>query len=181
MNRCDVVQAAILDEALPRPSELEAHLESCAECRAVAAAHRSALRLSGARPSLGARRPLPEVRRRAGAVVGLAIAFVGAVGWWWLEATAPAPRPVELATTPVEREGVQHVVAEAPAPEAGLFALAALQLDVELTLRRDPRRDPLASKIFGALPEWTEPTRTRPLRALGKFASPLVVTQEDSR
>lgn len=182
MSSCDVMQAALLDEALPRPDALEAHLASCAACRAVAAAHRSALRLSGQAPVLPSRRPLPEVRRRAGVVVGLTIAFAGAVGWWQLE-KPPAPRPVfveQLALPQPEPEGVQVVADDDAPPEQALVALAALQLDAEATLRRDARLDALDLRFFGALPVWTAPTRTRPLRPLGKLASPIVLTQEDS-
>jgi hypothetical protein len=176
------MQAALLDEALPRPAALEAHLASCAECRAVAAAHRSALRLSGEAPVLPARRPLAEVRRRAGVVVGLTIAFAGAVGWWQLEKT-PAPRPAlveQVAAPRPEPEGVQVVADDDEVPEQALVALAALQLDAEVTVHRDARIDALDVRFFGALPVWTAPTRTRPLRPLGKLASPIVLTQEDS-
>lgn len=177
---CELAEAALLDEALPRPDGLEAHLASCPHCQAVGRAHRSALRLRGQSLSRTHRRPLAEVRRRAGVVFGLLLAVGGGVGWYELEraevpAVAVAPTPV----APLEQPAMQ-VVAEEAAPHPELLALAALAAQVATDTAREPRDDALLKKVFGALPRWTAPRRTHPLRSLGGAASPVVYTSEDS-
>lgn len=175
------LEQALLDETLPRPEGFEAHLDSCAECRALAAAHRDALRLRGAALAPGRRRPLGEVQRRAGMVGGLVLALVGGLGWLQLEfgvappAPARAPELVQAAPSP---EWPVQQVEEQQGNE--LFALALLQASVSADLRRDPREDDALVRAFGALPSWTAPTRTHPVRSLGRVASPVVFTSEDS-
>lgn len=177
---CAQVEQALLDEALLRGEGFEAHLRSCEGCGALAAAHRDALRLRGATLAPARRRPLGEVQRRAGLVGGLVLALVGSVGWLQLEFGGdPAPARVPA----------QAIVEEVPAPEwavmpvnaePSLFALAMLQATVAADTARDPREDEAAVRAFGSLPAWTAPTRTHPLRSLGRVASPVVFTTEDS-
>ncbi len=173
------VTEALLDEALPRPEGFEAHLAQCAQCRALAASHREALRLRGASLTPSRRRPLAEVQRRAGIVGGLVLALVGGLGWLQLELGTPAPAHVpELAdTVPLPEWPVQQVEDQSGGE---LYALAVLQASVAAEVRRDPREDEVAVRAFGALPRWTAPTKTQPLRSLGSVASPVVFTSEDS-
>ena len=145
-------------------------------CRALAAAHREALRLRGTALARARGRPLAEVQRRAGIVAGLVLALGGGLGWYQLEsggATAPAKPPVsppEALAMPVRDE----------APSGELLALAELQATISADLSRDPREDAAAVRVFGALPRWTAPQRTQPMRSLGRAASPVVFTSEDS-
>ena len=208
MSQCEDLQPALIDEAFPRPAGLEAHLASCDECRALAAAHRGALRLRGATLTLPRRRPLPEVQRRASIVAALVLTLGGGVGWYQLEFGARAPAaatkqergfvvspefPIALeaglpASVALEAGLPASVALEAglpasiPAeePPGELFALAELQGSISLQLRRDPRDDEAAVRAFGALPRWTAPKRTHPIRSLGRAASPVVFTSEDS-
>ena len=174
MSACEAVQNALLDEGLPRPDGLEAHVASCQACRALASAHRSALRLRGATLTQPRRRPIVEVQRRAGIVAGLVLALGGGVGWYQLEFGGPRPAPA-----PLKLELALPALDASP-PDGDLFALAELQASVSADLRRDPREDEAAVRAFGALPRWTAPTRTQPIRSLGRAASPVVFTSEDS-
>ena len=176
MSSCDQFEAALLDEAAPRPPGFEPHLAACPTCPALAAAHREALRLRGATLSRPRARPLAEVQRRAGIVGGLMLALGGGMGLVALEFDAPAPAEQQAA-----------LPRELAAPMLGLeeqggelFALAQLQASVSAELARDPRDDAAAVRAFGALPRWTLPARTEPMRSLGRAASPLFFTSEDS-
>lgn len=175
MKPCELMQAALLDESLPRPENFEAHLASCAQCVEMASAHRAALRLRGETLSLRRARSVPEVRRRAGIVVGLMLALGGGVG---LLALQMEDRPVVTRTT--DRLEQELPVLAVEADQADFFALAQLQASVDADVRRDPREDPAAERAFGALPRWTAPTRTQPMRSLGRSASPVIFTSEDS-
>jgi hypothetical protein len=181
MSSCVQMEQAVLDETLPRPEGLEAHLEGCASCRALGAAHRGALRLKGTALARSRRRPLGEVRRRAGIVAGLVLALGGGVGWYQVqfgalasEKQAPAPPP----SAPEDVEVAKAVFVEDP--QAELLALAQLQATVSAQLTRDPRQDEAAVRAFGSLPRWTAPKKTRPMRSLGRAASPVVFTSEDA-
>ena len=175
MSSCVQMERAVLDESGPRPEGFEAHLAGCANCRALRVAHRGALRLKGTALTRTRRRPMGEVQRRAGIVVGLVLALGGGVGWYQVQfgaraapKQAPAPEDVELAKT---------VFVESP--ERELLALAELQATVSSQLNRDPREDEAALRAFGSLSRWTAPTRTQPMRSLGRAASPVVFTSED--
>ena len=177
MTACETMGPAVLDETLPRPEGFEAHLASCEDCRGLSASHRGALRLRGATLQRTHRRPLAEVQRRAGIVAGLVLALGGGGGWLQLEfGQAPAngveaPVALELSPPTLANE----------LPETGnLYALAQLQAFVAADLARNPREDEAMIRAFGALPAWTEPTRTQPLRSLGAAAPPAVFTSEDS-
>ncbi|MDP2269968.1 MAG: hypothetical protein Q8N23_18290 [Archangium sp.] len=176
MKPCDLMQQAVLDESLPRPDDFEPHLASCPECGEVASAHRAALRLRGETWSRTRLRPLPEVRRRVGIVAGLVLALGGGGG---LLALQLDDRPGLAQQTPGRTQRELPVMA-VEADDADFFALAQLQASVSADLRRDPRNDPVAVRVFGALPSWTAPTRTRPMRSLERSASPVVFTSEDS-
>jgi hypothetical protein len=172
------MEQALLDETLARPDGFEAHVASCDACRALGAAHREALRLRGVALGRSRRRPLAEVQRRAGIVAGLVLALGGGLGWYQLEfGGRPAPAVVE--NGPVRLELALPVLAPEE-HEGELFALAQLQATVTADLTRDPRDDEAATRAFGALPRWTAPRRTHPLRSLGRAASPVVFTSEDS-
>ena len=178
--KCSQLEQALLDEGLPRPEGLEAHVATCERCSALAHAHRDALRLRGAQPAQVRRRPIAEVKRRAGIVGGLVLTIVGTAGWLQLEFGGRSP------PAPVRE---QALVQQVPGPEwpvmaveaqPSLFALALLQATVSADTARDPREDEAAVRAFGSLPEWTAPTRTHPMRSLSGVASPVVFTSEDS-
>lgn len=177
MSTCEQMEQAVLDETLARPDGFEAHVASCDACRALGAAHREALRLRGVALGRSRRRPLAEVQRRAGIVAGLVLALGGGLGWYQLEFGGPAPAVVE--NGPVRLELAMPVLAPEE-HEGELLALAQLQATVTADLSRDPRDDEAATRAFGALPRWTAPRRTHPLRSLGRAASPVVFTSEDS-
>lgn len=172
MNTHELMQQALIDEAVPRPEGLEAHLASCEACGSFAAAHRAALRLRGATLSASRRRPLAAVQRRAGILGGLVLALGGGFGLLALR--------LEEHVVLVERAAPEQPVLIIQAPEGDLFALAQLQATITSELTRDPREDAAAVRAFGALPRWTAPTRTQPIRSLGRSASPVVFTSEDS-
>jgi hypothetical protein len=174
---CELTKHALLDEAVPRPEGFDAHVASCETCGALAAAHGAALRLRGSTLSLSRRRPLAEVKRRAGIVGGLVLALGGLVGLLALEFSEPQPARVSVTLPGPE---LQPMVIAEPWPDGDLFALALLQVSVMADARREPREDATAVRVFGALPRWTAPTRTQPLRSLGSAASPVVYTSEDS-
>lgn len=185
MTSCEFMQAAALDEALPRPEGFEAHVASCEQCRAVVQGHRAAVRLRGSAVPAVPRRSISAVKRRASVVAALGVAVVGAVSWWQLS-VIPHPggesvlsEPGRGQPEPSEVSG-QQVVNATPAPEAELLALAALNAAVLADVARDPREDETLRRVFGSLPRWTAPTRTNPVRSLGRAASPVVFTSEDS-
>lgn len=175
---CELTEQALIDESLPRPEGFEAHVASCERCGALAAAHREALRLRGATLSVSRRRPLAQVRRRAGIVGGLLLALSGGVGLVALE-LSDEPAPARELVVDVRPEQEPMLVAPSQ-PEGELFALAALQAFVSADVARDPREDATAERVFGQLPRWTAPRRTQPMRSLGRAASPVVFTSEDS-
>jgi hypothetical protein len=174
---CELTEQALIDESLPRPEGFEAHVASCPTCGALASAHREALRLRGATLSRASRRPIAEVRRRAGIVGGLMLALGGGVGLIALEFS---DEPSSANEVVLVRPEVSPMLVAPAQPEGDLFALAALQASVASDIARDPREDATAEKIFGQLPRWTAPRRTQPMRSLGRAASPVVFTSEDS-
>lgn len=176
MSSCQPFEQALLDEAVPRPFGFEAHLASCQTCPALAAAHREALRLRGTTLAFSRRRPLAEVQRRAGIVGGLMLALGGGVGLLALEFGSPSPAQEQAPL----RWAQELPVLTLEEPDGELFALAQLQASVSAELSRDPRDDDAAVRAFGALPRWTMPTRTQPIRSLGPAALPFFFTLEDS-
>ena len=67
--KCSQLEQALLDEGLPRPEGLEAHVATCERCSALAHAHRDALRLRGAQPAQVRRRPIVALAGISTAVV----------------------------------------------------------------------------------------------------------------
>lgn len=189
MTTCEDVQAALLDESVARADGIDAHLATCADCRAVASAHRSALQLRGAAPLMTARRSMAEARRRAGAVFGLLLAVGGGAGLVSLELR---PEVASLPPRAVATAGEQRVVRVEPEPvveqrqvvadgdvDAQWVALMALQRRADALVVAEYREEEVTRRVFGALPQWVAPRKSSPVRALGRAASPVVFTQED--
>jgi hypothetical protein len=177
---CELTEQALIDESLPRPEGFEAHLASCPTCGALAKAHREALKLRGATLARTHRRPIAEVRRRAGIVGGLVLALGGGFGLLALELSdEPAPAVTRHVIADVRPEQEPMLVTPSQ-PDGALFALAELQAWASADVARDPREDETAERVFGQLPRWTAPRRTQPMRSLGRAASPVVFTSEDS-
>ena len=143
-SRCGRFVDAILDEGAPRPDGLAAHVASCPDCRALAAAHRSARELSfretASPPAVAEREILARVRRRR--VVRVAGAGVAA-----LTVT------VALLWGP-PRSSVS------PGSQGDLFALA--DRVAELT-RREPWTDEPTLGGLDAVSDWLAPPRARSL------------------
>lgn len=182
---CETFEAFIIDEALAKPSGFDAHLASCSSCRALKASHLDALQLGRGTPRLGRRLPLERVQRRAGIVFGLTLALLGGGGLYALRASSAPARagdaPVIVTSPAPSLEGetpVASVAAEAEG-EREWAALIALNESVALESSRNPRVDDAAYRVFGQLPLWVAPTTTRPIRSLGRAASPIVYTSED--
>lgn len=186
---CEHFEAFIIDETLRKPDGFDEHVAGCAGCRTLKAGHLRALALDGRSPRLAMRLPMARLTRRAGIVFGLALAVTGSAGLYALdrdEVSAPV-RPNELARAdervPLPLEGSLPVVQpSSPTPEeadASWNALIALRDSVALDSSRNPRVDDAAYRAFGSLPQWVAPTTTRPIRSLGRAASPIVYTSED--
>lgn len=180
--RCHDAATALMEEG--RPHELLAHLETCDECRALAALHASAsaLRL----PSPPALPPIPrdavlgEVRRRvirrraaAGAVASLCLA--GLVLWTRPPApvveqgTAPdfaedalTPR-AELGMTDGPHEDAFSEEAPARAVLAGRGSLMNLMGEVRGYTRRDLVVHDETYRPYGTLAVWLRPPDSRAL------------------
>jgi predicted anti-sigma-YlaC factor YlaD len=158
---CHDVAAALVDESLPRPPDLKAHLERCAECRTLAGLHASASRLSLAEPSASA--PLPpeailgEVRRRqhrrravAGAATTAALAtLVLLVLPRSSTVSAPGPvAPAEVAALAEESEPV---------------SVGLLLGEVYGYTRANPTVEDETYGAFGALAAWVRPAESTAL------------------
>lgn len=185
MTTCEHVQAALLDESVARDDSVDAHVASCAQCSAVASAHRSALRLKGEAPLLTSRRSMAEARKRAGAVFGVLLAVAGGAGWFWLERTSP-PKPSRVVEVPLRPQQLvevnapeQQQIVQDGAADAEWFALMALQHSANRIVVAEYREEEVTRRVFGAVPRWVAPKKSSPMRALGSAASPVVFTQED--
>jgi hypothetical protein len=180
--RCHDAASALMEEG--RSHELRAHLETCDECRALAALHASAsaLRL----PSPPALSPIPrdavlgEVRRRvirrraaAGAVASMCLA--GLVLWTRPpapvldEGTAPeysdevpAPR-AELGMTGQPREDAFPEEAPARTVLAERGSLMNLMGEVRGYTRRDLVVHDETYRPYGTLASWLRPPDSRAL------------------
>ncbi|MFT3713507.1 MAG: hypothetical protein QM817_38110 [Archangium sp.] len=192
---CETAQAAILDESIARSEAFEAHVASCAECTALANAHRKALALRASTPALASRRSMGEARRRAGAGFGVLLAVGGGAGLLWLEVLPRlSSTPVETGPEIVELRGPeprvvvqvmppeqQQVVNDVLPPEVDLewLALMQLQRNADRVVLAEYREEEVTRRVFGALPGWVAPRKSSPMRSLGRAASPVVFTQED--
>lgn len=161
---CDAVAAVIVDEGLPRPAELQAHLEQCPRCRELARLHASAsaLRLPGPAPLAPVPRQsiLGEVRRRQyrrRAVAGAAV--IGAVAALVLFVMPRRVTPVPVTHVPPERVASRSVEPEpvAPEPVDMLPSLALLLEEVEGYTQRDLTFDDETYAPFGTLALWVRP------------------------
>ncbi|ATB38212.1 hypothetical protein CYFUS_003645 [Cystobacter fuscus] len=174
---CQDFAAALVDEQLPRPPGLQAHLEHCEDCRALARFHSSAGRLRLPEP------PLPpaftpeairgEVRRRqyrrrwvAGAGASCAAALLAFV----LSARDEAPEYVPQPGVPLE--GVLSVEPLASTGERppdtrvqGDFELEALVREVDGYTRTRPAVEDRAYATFGLLATWVRPPDSTALDA----------------
>lgn len=170
------VRVALLDESVPRPADLEAHLAGCAECRDFASAHRSLLRLEGTPGLPLRRRSIEQTQRRLAITAGLLLSVGGGVGLLALHGGHhEAARDWEAVEThPLAIEN------EADDRPASFEALSALTARAHEVIEHDPRDDAAMLRTFGALALWTAPTRTRPMRTLGNAAPPFTFTSEDT-
>ncbi|OJH34057.1 hypothetical protein [Cystobacter ferrugineus] len=176
---CQDFAAALVDEQLPRPPGLQAHLEHCADCRALARLHSSAGRLRLVEP------PLPPaftpeailgvVRRRqrrrqwvagAGATCAAALlVFALSVRDETLE-HAPQPGPG------VPLEGVLRAEPSAGTGERlpdtwarGDSELETLVREVDGYTRTRPAVEDRAYATFGLLATWVRPPDSTALDA----------------
>jgi hypothetical protein len=76
---CHAYEDAILDESLPPPADLDAHVAGCASCRALLEGHRSALALKGVTLPPRARASRPAVLVRLATVVSVLVVAVTTV------------------------------------------------------------------------------------------------------
>lgn len=139
---CARVADAILDEALPRPVELDDHLALCPDCRLLAAAHRAALDLAGAvadTPTPVDPAAVARIGRRRAAIRG-AIASAAAAGAVALTIGVRGPAPAERGPTLVD-----------------------LSAEVRAITRRAVSEDDATYRPFGPLAVWMRPPRSRAL------------------
>ncbi|MFY0575402.1 hypothetical protein ACN28S_14465 [Cystobacter fuscus] len=174
---CQDFAAALVDEQLPRPPGLQAHLEHCADCRALARFHSSAGRLRLAEP------PLPPaftpeairgvVRRRQSRrrwVAGAGATCAAALLVFAVSVRDEAP---ERALEPgVPLEGVLSVEPSAGTGESppdtwarGDSELEALVREVDGYTRTRPAVEDRTYAAFGLLATWVRPPESTALDA----------------
>jgi hypothetical protein len=165
---CQDFAAALVDERLPRPPGLRAHLEQCAECRALAGLHASAsaLRL----PDPPAPAPIPreailgvvrrrQHRRRVAASVTATAAVVALV----LLVSPRVRTPVTVESEPVvggPLEGSLQIEQPSETALAGQgegSALEQLFTEVHGYTRTHPSVEDATYAPFGALAAWVRP------------------------
>ncbi|PTL75925.1 hypothetical protein [Vitiosangium sp. GDMCC 1.1324] len=174
---CQDFAAALVDERLPRPPGLQAHLEQCAACRSLARLHASATALRLPEPQAPAAIPreaiLGEVRRRqhrrrmaasasATAAVAALVLFV-----------APRVRtPVSDGVEPVVGGPVEGSLrAEQPARTASpgqgseVVSIGELFGEVHGYTRTRPSIEDEMYLPFGALAVWVRPPDSTALDA----------------
>jgi hypothetical protein len=175
---CHEASTALLESRTSQPGpELARHLETCADCRALAALHASASALK--LPSPPALAPVSReavlgtvrrrrVRRRAAAGVGASLAL-GALVLGWPSGEPPAPlyndtEPAPLAELGLRRapDAFQEAVAE---PEAGQGSLFELMGEVRGYTRRDLVVHDETYRPFGLLAAWVRPPESRALES----------------
>lgn len=154
---CNELAAALLDDAVERPSGFQRHLATCAACQELEAAHRAALPLKHL--ELDAPRPvtLAEIRS-ASRRRRMTVATAGALAAAAVIALAVLPREVPSEVT--EPEEMTEV-----AEELTLQSVPSLITEVSTYARRDPTvRDP-TYRAFGGLSVWLAPPRSRALES----------------
>ncbi|MCC6336496.1 MAG: hypothetical protein IT380_21225 [Myxococcales bacterium] len=185
---CDLHQAFLLDETLPKPDGHDAHVPACERCRALKAGHLAALALKARRPRLAARVPLEAAQRRLSILVAGLLVVGGTAGLAWLRLApgaveAEAPEALAVDVRPAVDAEAPPLEVVARAPERGAAeewaGLVDLRDALAKDLSRDLRDDEVLTRSFGALPAWVAPTKTFPLRRLGAAASHLSYTSED--
>ncbi len=175
---CHDVRDFLVDETAPRPADLDAHLSTCLECRAVKAGHLRALSLRGATlPSRTAE--LAVVRRQVSLVGAAALAVVALLGLVWVEwPTPPGENPVAVVVSP-EFAPVTVEVSTADDEAQQAAALRSLTASARAPLGTTPLTRDASYATFGRLPLWLAPATTRPLHSLGRAVSPLVRRSEE--
>ncbi len=181
---CQDFAAALVDERLPRPPGLQAHLEQCAECRVLARLHASASSLRLPDPPEPAAIPreaiLGEVRRRQHRrrVAASVTASAAAVALVLL--VSPSVRmPVSVESTPVmggPLEGslrVEQPSQAAPAEQGEVASIGLLFDEVHGYTRTNPSVEDAMYEPFGALAAWVRPPDATALEA-EPFQSALV-------
>jgi hypothetical protein len=163
---CHDFAAALVDESLPRPPDLKAHLERCPACRTLAGLHASASQLRLAEPSAVA--PLPpeailgEVRRRQHrrrAVAG--VATTAALATLMLMALPRAPSVSVVAPGPTAPGELSATVSQAGEPEPASVGL--LLGEVYGYTRANPTLEDEAYGAFGTLAAWVRPAESTAL------------------
>jgi hypothetical protein len=178
---CQNVRDFLVDETAPRPADLDAHLSTCLECRAVKAGHLRALSLRGATlPSRTAE--LAAVRRQVSAVGAVALALSALGGLVWLEWPTPAVEaPLTVLATPEFAPVTVEVSTDADDEQAAAqrATLRVLTASARAPLDTTPLTRDATYASFGRLPLWLAPATTRPLHSLGRAVSPLVRRSEE--
>ena len=170
---CHDVAAALVDEHLPPPPGMRAHLEHCSECQGLARLHASARALQLPEPPSPAAFP-PEairgvVRRRqrrrqwaasAGATAAVALLAV-------LVSTGPEPRAtLEDEDTPVMGGPLEGSLQRPPErTRTQLLSLDALLDEVDGYTRTRPSVEDSTYRAFGSLATWVRPPESTALEA----------------
>lgn len=174
---CHDFAAALVDERLPRPPGLRAHLEQCAACRSLAGLHASATSLRLPEPPAPAaitrEAILGEVRRRQHrrrmvASVGATAAVVALVLFVAPRVGAPVSDSVEPGVGgPVEGslrvEQPQRTVS--PEQEGEVVSIGELFREVHGYTRTRPSVEDETYEPFGALAVWVRPPDSTALDA----------------
>jgi hypothetical protein len=168
---CHEVATTLLEARSPGP-ELRRHLDTCADCRALAALHASASALKLPAPPelapvsreavLGTVRRR-RVRRQAAAGVGVSLAL-GALLLGWPSGSGEAPAPLYNDTEPAPLAEL-GLTREPPAQEAGQGSLFELMGEVRGYTRRDLVVHDETYRPFGLLAAWVRPPESRALES----------------
>lgn len=173
---CQDLAAALVDESLPRPPGFQAHLEQCAECRALARLQASATALRLPTPPVPAAIPreaiLGEVRRRQHRRRTVASATATAAVVALVLLVSPrmrTPEPVD--TEPVGGPGELYLPVEPSArhaqagQEAEVVSIGVLFDEVHGYTRTNPSVEDETYQPFGALAAWVRPPDSTALEA----------------
>lgn len=172
---CKDFAAALVDEQLPPPPGLQAHLAHCEDCRALARLQVSAQRLRLPEPPLPSTPVTPEAilgvvrrrqrRRRVGAAVGAtcAVLLLVLAGSRREVAREPMPPPESPLEGVLLAEAGEDIPTEARR-EVDL-ALASLVREVEGYSRTRPALEDRTYDAFGLLALWVRPPESRALES----------------